>query len=354
MKASNLLSKWADSPFKTHTHLNTNQMITLPDQLNFATDSYEKFIVSQFNNQRLKEGRHSVAKQVSINCDQQILKNWLANRFHVIQQSSTDIFGINEAGSAMFTVDTKKWATQVTYIGSPDVVDMLIKETETTFEQNPCYVRWVYDPQYMEYIKMPVNNKHLPFQEMYPYMKEDLESYYERYVESSANVLLLMGNPGTGKTSFLRGMLHHCKQSATLTYHEKILEQDSFFVDWLENDDMFLILEDADNLLLPRKEGNNLMSRFLNMGDGLMGFTKKKLIFTTNLPNVADIDSALTRPGRCFDIMQFRNLDRNESDILCNKIGSNVPDGQSFSVSELFANQRNEVVAPKKSGFGFI
>jgi hypothetical protein len=329
-------------------------MINLPETLNFATDSYEKYILSEFNNQRLKEGLHSVAKQVSINSDQQLLKNWLASRFTVVQQGTDQVFGINEDGSAMFTVDTKKWATQVTYIGSPAVVDALIKETEAAFEQNPCYVRWVYDPQYMEYIKMPVNNKHLPFPEMYPYMKEDLTDYYERYVESSANVLLLMGQPGTGKTSFLRGLLHHCKQSATLTYHEKILEQDSFFVDWLENDDMFMILEDADTLLLPRKEGNNLMSRFLNMGDGLMGFTKKKLIFTTNLPNVSDIDSALTRPGRCFDILQFRNLDRLESQILCDKIGTTVPDGPSFSVSELFANQRNEVVVPKKSGFGFI
>ena len=346
-------NKWIRHP-KFSSSLYPNQMIELPQKLNFATDSYQTYILSEFNNQRLKDGLHSVAKQVSINVDQQLLKNWLSNRFHVIQQSATDIFGINDAGTAMFTVDTKKWATQITYIGSPNVVDSLIAETENVFEQNPCYVRWVYDPQYMEYIKMPVNNKHLPFQEMYPYMKEELNSYYERYVESSANVLLLMGNPGTGKTSFLRGLLHHCKQSATLTYHEKILEQDSFFVDWLENDDMFMILEDADTLLLPRKEGNNLMSRFLNMGDGLMGFTKKKLIFTTNLPNVSDIDSALTRPGRCFDIMQFRNLDRQEANVLCDKIGTTVPDGQSFSVSELFANQRNEVVAPKKSGFGFI
>ena len=347
---TNLSNKWIRHP-KFSSSLSPHQMIQLPQKLNFATDSYQTYVLSEFNNQRLKDGLHSVAKQTSINCDQQLLKNWLSNRFHVIQQSATDIFGINDAGTAMFTVDTKKWATQITYIGSPNVVDSLIAETETVFEQNPCYVRWVYDPQYMEYIKMPVNNKHLPFQEMYPYMKEELNSYYERYVESSANVLLLMGNPGTGKTSFLRGLLHHCKQSATLTYHEKILEQDSFFVDWLENDDMFMILEDADTLLLPRKEGNNLMSRFLNMGDGLMGFTKKKLIFTTNLPNVSDIDSALTRPGRCFDIMQFRNLDRQEANVLCDKIGTTVPDGQSFSVSELFANQRNEVVAPKKSGF---
>lgn len=185
-------------------------------------------------------------------------------------------------------------------------------------------------------------------------MTESLTDYYDRYVNSSANVLLLKGLPGVGKTSFLRGLLYHSKQSATLTYHEKILEQDRFFVDWLENDDMFMILEDADTLLLPRKEGNNLMARFLNMGDGLMGFTNKKIIFSTNLPNLSDIDSALTRPGRCFDILEFRNLNREESIVLCDKIGTSVPDGDSFSVSELFANKRNETVSHKKSTFGFM
>ena len=86
-----------------------------------------------------------------------------------------------------------------------------------------------------------------------------------------------------------------------------------------------------------------------------MGFTNKKIIFSTNLPNLSDTDSALTRPGRCFDILEFRNLNRNESAVLCDKIGTSVPPvGDSFSVSELFANKRNEIVTKKSNGFGFI
>lgn len=326
-----------------------------PSNFNFATDRHEVYFVSKFCEDRLKQNENTITKTIDVNASVDTVRDFLSESFYIVQSHIDMIYGVSHDSLVMFSIEDKKWSINIKFTGNVDSVDAQIEILRNRFEQNPCFIRWVYDPQYLADIKMPVNTKHLPFQEMYPYMEESLTDYYDRYINSSANVLLLKGLPGTGKTSFLRGLLHHSKQSATLTYHEKILEKDEFFVDWLESDDMFLILEDADTLLLPRKEGNNLMSRFLNMGDGLMGFTNKKIIFSTNLPNLSDIDSALTRPGRCFDILEFRNLNREESVILCDKIGASVPgSGDSFSVSELFANKRNESINHKKSNFGFM
>lgn len=331
-------------------------MLDFESNMNYATDNYEAYVATQFVDIRLNAGHSTVTQTVDVNAKLSDLKEFLSEQFIIVQPNNRTLFGINADRSLMFTIEDKQWAINVSFTGNEHEVAAAVDLLQENFEQNPCYIRWVYDSQYMEYIKMPVNTHHLPFQEMYPYMKESLHDYYDRYINSSANVLLLLGPPGVGKTSFLRGLLYHAKQSATLTYHEKVLEQDRFFVDWLESNDMFLILEDADTLLLPRKEGNNLMARFLNLGDGLMGFTNKKIIFSTNLPNISSIDSALTRPGRCFDILQFRNLTHEEAKIMCAKIGTEPPKvSDNQSVSELFATKRNEVVTKQATKtFGFI
>lgn len=331
-------------------------MLDFESNMNYATDNYESYVTTKFVDCRLQSGFSTVTRTVDVNAKIADLKEYLSQQFIILQPNYRTLFGMNSSRTLMFTLEDKQWAVNVSFTGAENEVDAAVFLLQETFEQNPCYIRWVYDSQYMEYVKMPVNTHHLPFQEMYPYIDENLHDYYDRFVNSSANILLLLGPPGVGKTAFLRGLLYHSKQSATLTYHEKVLEQDRFFVDWLESDDMFLILEDADTLLLPRKEGNNLMARFLNMGDGLMGFTNKKMIFSTNLPNVSSVDSALTRPGRCFDILQFRNLTHEEAKVMCAKIDTEPPKvSDNQSIAELFANKRNEEVSKISSkSFGFI
>jgi ATP-dependent 26S proteasome regulatory subunit len=100
-------------------------------------------------------------------------------------------------------------------------------------------------------------------------------------------------------------------------------------------------MEDADAFLAARKDGNTLMHRFLNMSDGLISAKNKKLVFSTNLPNISDIDEALLRPGRCFDILQFRPLTRAEAQAALDEVGSNaeLPDGNQFTLAELFCQQ---------------
>lgn len=39
----------------------------------------------------------------------------------------------------------------------------------------------------------------------------------------------------------------------------------------------------------------------------------RKIIFTTNLPNINDVDAALLRPGRCFATVRTRPLSRDEA-----------------------------------------
>jgi ATP-dependent 26S proteasome regulatory subunit len=66
--------------------------------------------------------------------------------------------------------------------------------------------------------------------------------------------------------------------------------------------------------LAPREDGDNdMMSKFLNVSDGLIKITNKKMIFTTNINQVTKIDPALLRPGRCFGAVEFRELTSAEA-----------------------------------------
>jgi ATP-dependent 26S proteasome regulatory subunit len=75
-------------------------------------------------------------------------------------------------------------------------------------------------------------------------------------------------------------------------------------------------------LLKARSRGNVDLHRFLAVADGVVRAQGRKIIFTTNLPNIGDIDEALVRPGRCFATVRTRALDRREAASLLTRIAA--------------------------------
>lgn len=152
--------------------------------------------------------------------------------------------------------------------------------------------------------------------DMYP--KVDVNMLMKMYGESSENNLILTGPPGTGKTCFvkmcLRAFAMESKKDITAIYvkDREILKKDEFWARLAEMNVDVLVLDDLDDELLPRTEGRNvIVNNMLSFSDGLFDSTTK-IIITTNQPNTA-IDSALIRPGRCFDILSLPNLSPKEA-----------------------------------------
>ena len=232
-----------------------------------------------------------------------------------------------------------------------NVEDIFLKH----FDEVTSYIEWVYGAN-GDSVNVPLNAERLPVDEMYPFLKEPLTDYYDRYLESNANILLLIGPPGTGKTTFIRGLLAHSNSSAIVTYDAAILEKDYLFARFIEDETGVMVLEDSDNFLKARSDGNTMMHRFLNVGDGLVTTKGKKLIFSTNLPSIRDIDPALIRPGRCFDIVSFDTLKQKEAEALAKKIGVKL-DGkrESWTIAEVFNKQIEEKnIRSVGSKMGFV
>jgi hypothetical protein len=232
--------------------------------------------------------------------------------------------------------------------------DFTIKNKELIVSHFQCvqsFIRWVHNSNGSE-VTLALDDSMIPVAEMYPWLNgESLEEYYDRFLNSSASILLLYGDPGVGKTSLIRGLLNYAKTSALVTYDPLILQKDTFFAEFLEDNSVsIVVLEDSDAFLSARTDGNTMMHRFLNVSNGLITVKGKKMIFSTNLPSIRDIDPALTRAGRCFDIVRFEKLSYDQAVTLTDKLGIAHPKEQhSYTLAELF----HEVNTNPTQKFGF-
>jgi len=163
-----------------------------------------------------------------------------------------------------------------------------------------------------------------------------------RYLNANETVLILQGPPGTGKTRLVRAILGEMSRrkgdSAEVMYtaDKKALQSDEIFVDFITGSHDAFVIEDADHLLKTRSSGNQDLHRFLTVADGVVRAQGRKIIFTTNLPNIGDIDDALLRPGRCFATVHARLLGREEGERLIAKICGGGEDRQAAVLAATF------------------
>jgi hypothetical protein len=166
----------------------------------------------------------------------------------------------------------------------------------------------------------------LLLEEAYPSLGLSVGEFIDGYLRARETVLILQGPPGTGKTRLVRAILAAMSRrkgdSAKIMYtaDKRALENDEIFVDFITGSHDAFVIEDADHLLKARTSGNFELHRFLGIADGVVRAQSRKVIFTTNLPNINDIDDALLRPGRCYAVKNLRNLTPAEALRLAEKV----------------------------------
>ena len=325
------------------------------EKIFLGVSDFDDLITSQIMQRRVGVNKTTVQRETTVLANRDTWKNWAEANFKeflFVQTNSSNGFIVEEETNNFIKFDVNSNSTTVRAFGDTDFADDIIEIVEENFSIVTSYIEWIYGGDGNS-VNVPLNRDRLPVEEMYPFLNgESLNDYYDRYMESSANILLLIGPPGTGKTTFIRGLLAHRNCSAIVTYDAAILEKDAFFARFIEDDAEVMVLEDSDAFLKSRSDGNTMMHRFLNVGDGLVTTKGKKMIFSTNLPSIRDIDSALVRPGRCFDIVTFESLSYGQANDLAKKLNVSLPEiKDTYSIAEVFNQQQHK---PKERKVGFI
>ena len=174
---------------------------------------------------------------------------------------------------------------------------------------------------------VPSSSEEMGRPSFYPWINVPLETYFKEFMASSESVLVLFGPPGTGKSTLLRSLIHSGNYTSILAYNREVVES-PLLVDTFYNDNKARILayEDIDNHLKSRDDGNLLMSTFLNASEGVIQHPGKKIVLSTNLATIDKIDPALLRVGRCFDILQFHELDESQAHQVLKDVGREPKD----------------------------
>lgn len=195
--------------------------------------------------------------------------------------------------------------------------------------------------------------------EFYPFFDKTPEEIWDGFEKSDSNVLVLIGPPGTGKTSFIRAMMDRQGwKEVTIADDENVL-MDRVMGNVMRSVGQggVFIAEDADNFARKREEGNENMSALLNTAEGLVK-TDTKFIISTNLVNLKHVDEALIRPGRAYRVLEFKVLSLEEAKKVRKVMGKSVehmdPSKDEWTLSEAINLDDIGEDSRRTNVFGFI
>jgi hypothetical protein len=149
--------------------------------------------------------------------------------------------------------------------------------------------------------------------ESYDFVIKDLNSS-----TPSGRIVIMEGEPGTGKTHLVRAMLMDVPDgmfvlvSPDMVTHLGGPELLPLLLSHRHNQNgpIILILEDADRCLVTRQGDNiNSIQSLLNLGDGILGsLLDLRIVATTNAKKL-EMEQAILRPGRLSRRLEVGSLD---------------------------------------------
>lgn len=153
------------------------------------------------------------------------------------------------------------------------------------------------------------------FQKVHDLILEKLNEH------KSKGLILLHGNPGTGKSMYLKHLATLLKKKVLWlpqTAADSLCSPD-FITFLMENTNSILIIEDGERVIKSREthEGSDIaVSNLLNLTDGILSDCLHIQVVATFNTDIKNIDKALMRKGRLIVDYEFGNLSVNDTNRL--------------------------------------
>lgn len=178
-----------------------------------------------------------------------------------------------------------------------------------------------------------------------------------RFKQSTKGLVLFHGQPGTGKTYYIRHLLRQMSAS-----RKKVIYMPPNMVDHLLNPNFMtflseqvkqwsmkgrfcvLLIEDAEPLLAKRQEGVRIqgVTNLLNLTDGIMNDMLNLQIICTFNVDLKKLDSALLRPGRLIARKEFKPLSVLDANLLAQRLGIDHHFKKPASLGEIYAMRKDQ------------
>ena len=197
------------------------------------------------------------------------------------------------------------------------------------------------------------------------YYTKDFQPIHKHIVENlqknESGLYLFHGEPGTGKTTYIKYLASVLKRDVIyvpVAFIDSLVDP-SFLPALLKKRHSVLVIEDAEKALLAREPGDSssLVSAILNITDGIMGNVFSiSVIATYNSPR-AGIDKALLRKGRLKGEHKFDKLPVEQVQKILDDNKINFTAKETMSLAEIFNTQEPDslntksLVEEKRMGF---
>ena len=180
------------------------------------------------------------------------------------------------------------------------------------------------------------------------------ENILKSIVEGNKGIYLFHGEPGTGKTTYLRYLISQVSKHKNIIYLPSYMMwniSNPEFITFLQaNKGAVLVLEDAEAVLQKRdgQYNDQAVSNILNISDGLLNDATGMQIIATFNANKTQLDPAIMRAGRMINEHEFVALDADTATKLSKHIGKNVSYDKHVTLAEVYNGEPDKKHKKKK------